>query len=156
MIENSELDGKDVLLLQALQTDSSISNVKLAERVGLSPPSVHGRIKRLQQLGYIEGFAAQLNRDKLGFGMLFFVMISARNHSRPEYEQFRDVITALPEVLECHHITGEFDYLLKVVVRNKKDLQDFLMEKLTTFPGIYHVQTSLSVMEVKTTHRLPI
>lgn len=156
MKQYSELDDVDVQILEQLQTDSSISNVKLSELVNLSPPSVHSRIKRLQQLGYIRGYTALLDCEKLGFDMTFFVQVSVRNHSSRDAEQFRQQIIQMPKVLECHHITGEFDYFLKVVVRNKQELQKFLLDRLTTVEGIERVQTSLSVMEIKATHKLPL
>lgn len=152
----SELDDVDIQILDQLQTDSSISNVKLSELVNLSPPSVHSRIKRLQQLGYINGYTALLDREKLGFEMMFFIQVSVRNHSSRDAEQFKQQIIEMPKVLECHHVTGEFDYMLKVVVRNKQELQMFLLDRLTTIEGIERVQTSMSVMELKGTHHLPI
>ncbi|MCB0035362.1 MAG: Lrp/AsnC family transcriptional regulator [Anaerolineales bacterium] len=156
MKQYSDLDDVDVQILDQLQTDSSISNVKLSELVNLSPPSVHSRIKRLQQLGYITGYTALLDREKLGFEMTFFIQVSVRNHSSRDAEQFKQQIIAMPKVLECHHVTGEFDYMLKVVVRNKQELQMFLLDRLTTIDGIERVQTSMSVMELKATHHLPI
>ena len=156
MKEIIDLDEIDLEILQQLQTDSSISNVKLSEMVSLSPPSVHSRIKRLQQLGLIRGYTALLDREKLGLDMLFFIQVSVRDYSSQHAQTFKEQIIKMPKVLECHHITGEFDYLLKVVVRNKGELQHFLQERLAALGGVERVHTSLSVMEVKATHQLPL
>lgn len=156
MKETSLLDDIDRAILAYLQENSNISNVELARRVNLSPPAVHGRIKRLEQEGYITGYAAHLDREKLGFDMLCFIQVSLQVHQPEAVDNFRRIVAAIPEVLECYHITGNIDYLLKVVVRNQKDLQRFLMERVTPIPGIARLQTSLVLTEIKLTTMLPI
>jgi len=154
--EYSELDELDRAILNELQTDSSISNVELARRVSLSPPAVHARVKRLEQLGYIRHYVAVLDREKVGFDMLCFIQVSLQVHQTGQVENFRSTVAKMPEVLECHHVTGPFDYLLKVAICNRMDLQRFLMERLTPIPYIANIQTSLVLTEIKTTTALPI
>ena len=156
MKENSELDALDRAILGTLQTDSSISNVELARRVRLSPPAVHARVKRLEQLGYIRQYVAVLDREKVGYDMLCFIQVSLQVHQTGQVENFRTVVSRMPEVLECHHVTGPFDYLLKVAICNRLDLQRFLMEELTPIPSIANIQTSLVLTEIKNTTALPL
>lgn len=152
----SEIDDKDIAILKALQTDSSISNVELARRVELSPPAVHSRIKRLEQDGYIQQYPALLNRERMGFDMLCFIQVNLQLHQSETVQAFREAIVELPEVLECYHVTGGIDYLLKIVVADRQHLQRFLMDQLTTVPGIARIQTSIALGEVKSTTSLPI
>ncbi|GAB4524749.1 MAG: Lrp/AsnC family transcriptional regulator [Anaerolineae bacterium] len=156
MKEYSELDSTDLAILDILQTSSNISNVELGRQVQLSPPAIHARIRRLEELGYIQGYSAQLNREHLGFDMLCFIQISLQVHKTADIDTFVQAIIALPEVLECHQVTGEFDYLLKVIVRNRRALHRFLMEKLTPMPSVTRIQTSLALTEIKSTTVLPL
>jgi len=150
------LDNLDKAILRVLQTEGRISNVDLAGRVNLSPSAVHGRIRRLEQRGFIQGYAGLLNREKLGYDMLCFINVTLQLHQSENVENFKAVIQSMPEVLECHHVTGEYDYLLKVVVRNRKDLQRFVVDRLTPVPGLAHIRTSLVLSEVKSTTALPV
>jgi len=154
--QNSTLDGLDRAILKILQTNARISNVELARRVNLSPPAIHARLKRLEQQGYIREYAALLDREKVGYDMLCFVHINLQLHQHEQVETVRNAIQNMPEVLECYHITGAVDYLLKVVVHNRKDLERFVMHRLTPIPGVARIQTSLVLTEVKCTTALPI
>jgi len=146
-----EIDDTDKAILTELQNDSSISNVELARRISLSPPAVHARIKRLEELGYVRQYAAILDREKVGYDMLCLVNVTLEMHHMQNINLFRDAVTQMPEVLECYFITGEFDYLLKVAVRSRKELERFLMEKLTPIPGIARIATSIVLTEIKFT-----
>jgi DNA-binding Lrp family transcriptional regulator len=152
---SQELDAQDLLILRELQR-SSLSNVELARRVSLSPPATHSRVKRLEQLGLIRGYAALLDRERLGFDLLCFITVSLQIHKPDEVEQFHTMIRGLPEVTECYHITGEDDYLLKVVVRSRQHLQRFLMDCLTPLPYVARLHTRIALTEVKHTHELPL
>jgi Lrp/AsnC family leucine-responsive transcriptional regulator len=151
-----ELDDKDRAILNLLQREGRISNADLARRVGLSQPATFARVRRLEQDGYISGYAALLNREKLGYDMLCYVHVSHQLHQRQELEKLREALLGMPEVLECVFVTGEFDFLLKVVLRNHKDLEHFILNKLTPLPGVARVNTSLVVAEIKSTTALPI
>ena len=146
-----ELDDTDKSILTELQADSSISNVELARRISLSPPAIHARIKRLEELGYVRQYAAILDREKVGYDMLCLISVTLETHHMENINLFRDAITQMPEVLECFFVTGEFDYLLKVAVRTRKELERFLMEKLTPVPGISRIATSIVLTEIKFT-----
>jgi DNA-binding Lrp family transcriptional regulator len=150
-----ELDELDRSILNILQNEGNLSNVELARRIHLSPPATHARVRRLEELGVIRQYAALLEREQLGFDMLCFVHINLQRHQPQEVESLREAIRQMPEVLECYHITGEFDYLLKVVVHDRKGLERFVIERLTPVPGIARIHTSLVLSEVKSTTAIP-
>lgn len=149
-----DLDDLDKAILTELQNDSAISNVELARRISLSPPAVHARIKRLEELGYVRQYVAILDREKVGYDMLCVISVTLQLHHMDAINRFREAIQQLPEVLEAYFVTGEFDYLLKVVVRSRKELEAFLMEKLTPIPGIARIATSIVLTEIKYTTSL--
>lgn len=151
-----DIDDTDKAILTELQNDSSISNVELARRISLSPPAVHARIKRLEELGYVRQYAAILDREKVGYDMLCLISVTLQMHHIQNINLFRDAVTQMPEVLECYFITGEFDYQLKVAVRSRKELERFLMEKLTPIPGIARIATSIVLTEIKYTTGLAL
>ena len=137
MLEYSQVYGMnelDIAILRELQDDGRLSNVELARRINLSPPATHARIKRLEEQGLIRQYVALLDPVKVGYDMVCFVSISLQLHQSEELEAMRRRISRMPEVLECFHVTGEFDYLLKVVVRNRQELQHFVVERITPMP----------------------
>ena len=150
------MDELDRAILQVLQTNSRVSNAELARKVHLSPPAVHARVKRLEQEGLISRYVAILDREKTGYDMLCFVHIGLQLHQHDQVGGVRATISAMPEVLECFHLTGEYDYLLKVVVRNRKDLERFINQKLTPMPGMARIHTSVVLTEVKSVTELPL
>lgn len=150
------LDDVDRAILRELQADSSVSNVELARRVNLSPPATHTRVKRLEQLGYIQQYVAVLNREMMGYDMLCFITVSLQRHQPDVVDNFRETISNMTEVLECYHVTGDYDYILKVAVRNRLALQRFLMDKLTPIPSVAHIHTRLVLTELKSTTALPM
>jgi Lrp/AsnC family transcriptional regulator, leucine-responsive regulatory protein len=151
----ANIDELDRQILTILQSEGSLSNVELARRISLSPPATHARVRRLEQEGYILGYAAQLDREKAGYDLLCFIQVSMQVHQLEQVERFREAVRQMPEVLECHHITGEYDYLLKVALRNRKDLERFVVDKLTPTLGVGRIHTSLVLVEVKSTTVLP-
>ena len=151
-----QLDNLDKAILKMLQTEGRISNVDLATRVNLSPPAVHARIKRLEQRGYIDKYVALLNREQLGFDLLCFVSVTLQRHAAETVEGFQTAVKNMPEVMDCYHITGEYDYLLKVVVRNRHDLEHFVLNRLTPIPGLARIHTSVVLTDVKSSTVLPV
>ena len=159
MLKSSESDYLDALdrkILAALQSEGRVTNVELARRVNLSPPAIHARIRRLERQGVIRGYTARLDPEQLGYDMLCFVQISLQVHALDKIDRVRELITKMPEVLECHHVTGEYDYLIKVVVHNRKGLEQFLVNRLALIPGLARIQTSLVLNEVKNSTELPV
>jgi len=159
MIKNSQsamLDTVDKSALRALQVDGRLTNVELARKISLSPPATHARVRRLEKDGYIRQYTVIVDREKAGYDLLCFIHISLQMHQVTQVEKFREATRKMPEVLECHHITGEYDYLLKVVLKNRKDLERFVVDKITPIPGVARIHTSLVFTEVKSTMALPL
>jgi len=151
-----QLDPTDVAILEVLQQEGRISNADLARKVNLSPPATHARLRKLEEQGYIRQYTALLDMARAGYDMLCFVHISLQLHQPEQVEAVRQAIQHMPEVLECHHVTGEHDYLLKVVVRNRADLERFVIQRLTPVPGVARIHTSLVLTQVKCTTALPL
>ncbi|MBI3166064.1 MAG: Lrp/AsnC family transcriptional regulator [Anaerolineales bacterium] len=155
-LQNTVLDDIDKALLRELQADGRLTNVELARRVSLSPPATLTRLKRLEKDGFIRNYAAIVDREKAGYDLLCFIHIAMQMHQQEQIENFRRLVQDMPEVLECHHITGEYDYLLKVVFRSRKDLERFAVNRLTPIPGVSRIHTSLVFTEVKSITALPL
>ncbi len=159
MAENSKVSAIDALdraILQELQANGRISLADLARQTSLSPPAIHARLKRLEQQGFIRAYVTLLNWEAVGYDMMCFVHVSMQVHQLEAVNNFRAAVSQMPEVLECHHVTGEYDYLLKVAIRNRQDLERFLMDQLTPIKGISRIHTSLVLNEVKFTTHLPL
>lgn len=151
---NKILDSIDLQILDILQHSSDISNTELSQMVKLSPPATHARIKRLKNEGYINRQVAILDQEKLGFDLLCFVFISTDIHHAEKLEVLEQNLKAMPEVLECHCLTGEFDYLMKVANKDRNELEAFI-RKLNKL-GISRIQTTLALREIKQSTILPI
>ncbi|MCO5184655.1 MAG: Lrp/AsnC family transcriptional regulator [Anaerolineae bacterium] len=149
-------DETDRTLLRQLQEDARTSNADLARRVDLSPSGLQKRLRKLEDAGIIQRYTAILDREAIGYDMLCFVHITLQRHKLDSVTNFRDTVQQLPEVLECHHVTGEYDYLLKIIVRNRKHLESFLMNKLTPIPAIDKLRTSIALREIKSTTDIPL
>ena len=160
MIQSSQhqetLDELDIALLRTLQQDGRLSNADLARTINLSPPATHTRLRRLEQQGYIRQYTALLNQEKVGYDLMCFVLISLQILQSEQLEASHEMIRHLPEVLECHYITGDYDYLLKVVMHNRQELAHFVMKRLTSIPGVARVQTCVVLSEIKSTTVLPL
>ncbi|MDX1807534.1 MAG: Lrp/AsnC family transcriptional regulator [Paenisporosarcina sp.] len=153
-LTNKILDSIDLLILDKLQRSSDISNAELGKQVNLSPPATHARIKRLVSEGYINRQVAILDQEKLGFDLLSFVFISTDIHHAEKLEVLEQNLIDMQEVLECYCLTGEFDYVLKVANKDRRDLEGFI-RKLNKL-GISRIQTTLALREVKQSTILPI
>jgi len=150
------LDEIDRIILDGVQENGRISNADLARKVNLSPAATHTRLRRLEREGFIREYTARLDREKIGYDLLCFIQVSLMVHQFDQVQRFRETVLAMPEVLACYHITGEFDYLLKVVLRNRADLEQFVVNQLTPLPGVARLHTSLVLSEVKTADKLPV
>ena len=150
------LDDIDRAVLHALQEDGRISNAELAKRVGLSRAATHARVRKLEQLGVISRYTAIVDPEAVGFELLCLIGVAMTLHSQENIGRARTAIAEMPEVLECWHVTGDFDYILKVAVRGRADLQRFILDRLTPVPGIARVNTSLVLGVEKSTTALPL
>ncbi len=150
------LDRIDRRILNILQEDATVTNVDLARQVGLAPASTLDRVRKLRREGYIRSTVALLEADKVGHHTIAFVSISLLQHGAEKLEAFRSHVENLPDVLECYHVSGESDFLLKVVARDIRAYEDFLLHRLTSVPGIGRIHTSFVLSTVKHGTKLPI
>ncbi|MER1987724.1 MAG: Lrp/AsnC family transcriptional regulator [Solibacillus sp.] len=148
------LDDIDMQLLALLQENAQLGHAELAENVKLSIAAVHGRVKKLEQDGYIMRRVAILNQEKLDLELTTFIFISTNIHRKSELEALEAALQAMPEVLECHCITGEHDYLLKTVHKGRRDLERFI--RSLNQLQVTRIQTTLVLRDVKSTTMLPL
>lgn len=152
----TELDRIDRRILQALQADARLSNLKLAERVGLSPTAVLARVQRLVRDGVIQGFEARLDLARLGRGLLVFVEVLLDRTTPNVFEQFKAAVQVHEDILECHMVAGGFDYLLKTRFADMAAYRTFAGTVLWQLPGVRETRTYAVMEEVKHTARLPV
>ena len=156
MTADAALDKIDARILRALQADGRISNLKLAETVHLSPTAVLERVKRLTRDGFILGYEARLNPDKLGAGLLVFIEVVLDRTTHDAMSIFKAAVQVRPEILECHLVAGGFDYLIKTRVANMQAYREFVGSVLWALPGVRETRTYAVMEEVKNTTMLPI
>ncbi len=150
------LDRFDLAILQELQTDGRLTNAELAQRVGLSAAPCWRRVRALEEAGYIKGYRAVLDRDKLGLGVLAFVRLDADRNSGDVTRQMEQAIRAIPEVVSCHYISGSGTFELQVVSRDLHHFSTFAREVLLNLPNVKDLHTSFSLGEVKADAALPL
>lgn len=153
--KSDTLDQIDRSILKLLQEDAFLTTKEIAVQVNMSTTPVFERVKRLERDGYILRYTALLDRRKMGLPMLVFCDVSLKEHNRDYLLRFEQEVAGLPEVLECHHTAGAFDYLLKVVVSDMEDYQRFVKEKLAALENIGRVQSHFVMTEVKHSTILP-
>lgn len=147
-------DHTDIAILKLLQADAKMTVKEIAEKVNLSTTPVHERIKRMEQQGVIKQYAALLDHQKVNKGMIVICYVSLKQHSKTAGAKFIKHIHELPEVIECYNISGEFDFMLKVVAANMNDYYDFHVNKLSQSENIGHVQSVFVMGVIKQTHVL--
>ena len=150
------LDRTDLKILDALQTDGRLSNLKLAENVGLSPTAVLARVQRLSKDGYILGYEARLNPLKLGAGLMVFVEVLLDKTTPNVFEAFKAAVQVRDEIMECHMVAGGFDYLLKTRLADMPAYREFAGTVLWQLPGVRETRTYAVMEEIKNTTRLAL
>ncbi len=143
------MDRLDYKILSCLQERGDISMAELSEQIGLSLSACHRRVKLLEANGVISHYAAQLDRHALGLEVQVFIEVKLTSQRREAFAGFESAIAEIPEVLESHLITGEFDYLMRVAARNTTDYEDLLRNKLSEIPSVMQMRTLLSLSTVK-------
>jgi Lrp/AsnC family transcriptional regulator, leucine-responsive regulatory protein len=155
-IDITELDAVDRDILRHLQADGRLTNVELAKRVRLSPSPCLRRVKSLEDRGYIRGYTALLDRGKVGRALHVVVMVSLTSQRQETLEAFERGVSRLDDVLECHLVAGESDYLLTVAATDLESYQRFFTECLGELPGVASLRTLISMKTVKSTTALPV
>ena len=157
MLAVNDLDRTDLRLLAELQKDASLSNLELADKVGLSPTPCARRVKRLVTEGFIERQVAILNPEKLGYDLTAHVSISMDRHTPDRFENFEAEIATYDEVIDCSVVTGQSaDYLIRVVVKDMKHFEAVLLGKLTRIPGVTGVHSSFVLRKVINRTEIPL
>jgi len=150
------LDRTDRLILECLQNDGRISNVQLARKVNLTPTPCIERVRRLERQGFIRGYTAILNPELVNASLLVFVEIDLSHKSPDAFRKFREEARKLPQIMECHLVSGNFDYLIKARVSDMKTYRELLGEKILSLPGVNGSRSYVVMEEVKETLNLPL
>ena len=150
------LDKIDTKILRLLQADGRMSNLKLAESIHLSPTAVLERVKRLTRDGYILGYEARLNPNKLAAGLMVFIQVVLDRTTPDVFNAFKAAVQVRPEILECHMVAGGFDYLIKTRVADMAAYRELVGAVIWTLPGVRETHTYAVMEEVKNTTALPL
>ena len=151
-----DLDYKDKHLLEELQKNSRITNAELAKHIGLSPSSTLERVKKLEISGFIDKYIAILNPRKAGYSCFTFVEVKLDRHGETPVENFISSIALIPEVLECHHITGEADFLLKVATKDIPTYEELILHQLSALANVQTMKTSVVLSTFKSETKLKV
>ncbi|MCW8878498.1 MAG: Lrp/AsnC family transcriptional regulator [Kangiellaceae bacterium] len=152
----NELDKTDRKILEILQGNARITNKELSSQLGLSPPPTLERVKKLENAGYIKGYIAQLDPERINLGSTMMVSVTLHQHSQQSIEEFHRAVADLTEVMECYHVTGDDDFLLKVVCKDIKEYESFVREKLAKLNSLGKIKSSVVLSTVKMERKYPI
>ena len=151
-----KLDDVDRQILSDLQGDGRMTNVELAKRAGISAPPCLRRVRALEDGGIVRGYHADIDADALGYSVNVFAFVGLTSQAESDLREFEEMVSALPQVRECHMLMGETDFLLKIVAHDWDDFQRFLTSKLTPAPNVSHVKTALAIRSAKSLPGVPI
>ena len=152
----NNLDKFDLAILQELQSDARLTNAELAQRVGLSAAPCWRRVRALEEAGFIKGYRAEVDRRKIGLGVLAFVRLDAERNTGDSTRALEEAIRRLPEVVSCHYISGTGTFELQVVARDLDSFSQFARDVLLHLPNVKDMHTSFSLGEVKASGALPL
>jgi DNA-binding Lrp family transcriptional regulator len=156
MSHTHKIDATDKKILEILQSRAKITNAKLSEEIGLSPAPTLERVKKLEQMGVITSYHAKLDIEKIGLGVTTFVLATLSGHNRANIEGFIEEINKIPEVVECHHITGAGDFILKVVAKDIGSYQKLMLEKVSDIKQVDNMQSMVVLSTFKDSKVIPI
>ena len=156
LFRSDQLDGYDRKILRALQGDARLTNAELARRVARTPSACHRRVRTLEDRGYISGYRAALDRERLGLSMQFFIELSLTSQSEATLAAFETAVRAIPEILECHLMAGKSDYILRVVCEDAQAFERLHRELVARLPGVARVHSNMSIRTVKVMSGLPV
>ena len=150
------MDRIDRQILALLQSDGRMTNVDLAERVGLTAPPCLRRVRALEEAGAIRGYHAELDGTRLGYPITVFAMVSLKSQAEHDLSAFEAHVAQIAEVRECHMLNGEIDFILKIVAHDLQSFQSFLTSQLTTAPNVAGIKTSLTIRASKDLPGIPV
>ncbi len=151
-----KLDTIDLRIVRELQNDGRVSNLTLAQRVGLTPPPCLRRVRALEDAGIIKGYHAEVDAEQLGYHVTAFAMVGLHNQSEIDLRDFENLVLAWPLVRECHMLSGETDYILKCVAPDLPTFQTFVTSELAAAPNVATVKSHVTIRPAKQAHGLPI
>ena len=149
-------DEIDRQIMSHLQSDGRMTNVDLADRVGLTAPPCLRRVRTLEEKGAIRGYHADLDPVWLGYTITVFAMVSLKSQAETDLEAFEAHVAGIPEIRECYMLNGDIDFILKIVAKDLSSFQQFLTTRLTTAPNVAHVRTSLTIRSSKSLPGVPV
>ena len=155
-MKKPRLDPIDLKILEILQANGRITNVELAKQVEISAPPCLRRVRALEEAGFIQGYRARVDANMLGLGVTVFAMVGLESQAEVDLQAFESRVSEWPEVLECHMLNGEIDFVLKCVAPDLSSFQSFLTEKLTSADNVASVKTSLVIRCAKDVPGVPI
>ena len=150
------LDRYDLSLLDALQRNGNATNSVLGEAVHLSASQISRRLQRLADTGLIAGYAALLDPEAIGLGVTAFAQVILEHHGKAQSEAFESAASAMQEVMECFSVSGDADYLLRIVAPDLQAFSELMMKRVLRLPGVAHIKTNIALQKVKQTHVLPL
>ncbi len=150
------LDAIDLKILAALQADARLSNIALADRVGLSPSPCSRRVRMLEEAGVIEAYRAALARDAIGLGLTVFAGVRVERHSHANAQAFVDAVLAMPEVVACHLVSGDVDFLIEVVAHDMESYERTFLRRMLSLPAIRDIRSSFAIRSHRAGGALPI
>ena len=151
-----KLDSIDKKILALLQANSNITNAQLAQEIGLSPAPTLERVKKLETQGVIKSYHAVVDMASIGLGVSTFVMVSLKGHNKENIEKFTKAISKIPEVVECHHVTGQADFILKIVAPDILAYQNLMLEKVTNIEVVDNMQSTVILSTFKDSRVIPL
>ena len=156
MSHTHKIDDINKKILEILQSRAKITNSRLSEEIGLSPAPTLERVKKLEQMGIITSYHAKLNTEKIGLGVTTFVLATLTGHNRANIEGFIMEINKIPEVIECHHITGAGDFILKVIAKDIASYQKLMLEKVSDIKQVDNMQSMVVLSTFKDSKVIPV
>lgn len=151
-----KLDEIDKRILVILQKNAKITNAQLSQDIGLSPAPTLERVKKLEQSGLIKSYHAELETEMLGLGVQMFVQVQLKGHNKRNIDMFMDAIRDVPEVIECHHVTGNSDLILKVISRDIVSYQKFMLENISEIDVVDNLQSMVILSTLKDSKEMPL
>ncbi len=156
MTSTPKLDKIDRKILEILQSSAKITNAQLSKEIGLSPAPTLERVKKLEVSGIIKSYHAVLDTDKIGLGVSTFVLVTLKGHNKTNIESFIKSINQIDEVIECHHVTGSGDFILKVIAENIASYQKLMLEKVTDIKEVDNMQSMVILSTFKDSKVMPL
>jgi DNA-binding Lrp family transcriptional regulator len=151
-----KIDAIDKKILRTLQKNAKITNAKLSKEIGLSPAPTLERVRKLESKGIISGYHAKLDKSKIGLGVSTYVMVSLKGHNKKNLDSFIEKISDVDNIVECHHITGSGDFILKVVAKDIESYQKLMLEKVSEIEVTDSLQSMVILSTLKDNKQMPL